>query len=47
MLPPSEDVPRLPVGDVRKREYCPVSVSFDACPEITVLTLAFLVLSLR
>ena len=45
MLPSRDAVPRFPVGDVKKKAYWPLSVAFDAIPEINVLALALLPLS--
>jgi len=44
-LPSKDAVPRLPVGDVKKKAYWPLSVAFEAIPEINVPTAALLSLS--
>jgi hypothetical protein len=44
-LPSREAVPRVPAGDVRKRAYWPLSVAFEAIPEINVIALTFLLVS--
>ena len=45
MLPRTAAVPRFPVGDVKKKAYWPLSVAFEAIPEINVLAVALLPLS--
>jgi hypothetical protein len=45
MLPSTAAVPRFPVGDVRKKAYWPMRVAFEAVPEINILALALLLMS--
>jgi hypothetical protein len=45
MLPSTDEGPRFPVGDVRKKEYWPRSAAFDAGCDITVVAWALFVLS--
>jgi hypothetical protein len=44
-LPSRDAVPRFPVGDVKKKAYWPLSVAFEAIPEINALAVALLPLS--
>jgi hypothetical protein len=44
-LPSSDAVPRFPAEDVKKKAYWPWSVAFEAIPEINVLAVAILSLS--
>ena len=45
MLPRRDAAPRFPVGDVKKKPYWPLRVAFEAIPEINVLAVALLPLS--
>ena len=44
-LPSKDAVPRFPAGDVKRKAYLPLSVAFEAIPEISVLALTLLPLS--
>ena len=44
-LPSREAVPRLPVGEVKRKAYWPLRVAFEAIPETSMVAVADLALS--